>query len=255
VAGASAYSVCFLAAFFAGLIDATVGGGGLILVPALFAAFPTTPHPLLLGTNKLAAACGTGSAYLIYSRQVKLPGRLVAQVALVAGLAAVVGAEAARLVSPQFFRPLLPIVLFVVLIYTWRKKELGALHTFELRHHANLPNALLAAGFVGFYDGLIGPGTGTFLILLFIQFFGFDFLHGSAAAKLVNFATNLGALILFAVTGNVLLKFGLAMGLANLLGAAVGARLVILHGNRLVRRLMLALVVVLLVKTTLDNFR
>jgi uncharacterized membrane protein YfcA len=244
-----------VAAFFAGLVDATVGGGGLILVPALFAAYPGLPHPLLLGTNKLAAACGTGNAYFAYARRVQIPFPLVIRVALAAGFCAVLGAQTARLISPQLFRPLLPLVLLVVLVYTVWKKELGALHTFRPDQRPRIAWALILGAGIGFYDGLIGPGTGTFLILLFVRLFGFDFLHGSAAAKLVNLATNLAALALFFGTQNVLLKLGLALGLANMFGGLIGARLVILHGNRLIRRIFLCVVIALLVKTTLDALR
>ncbi len=242
------------AAFFAGLVDASVGGGGLILVPALFASFPASPHPLLLGTNKLASACGTGNAYRTYSRRVQLPVRLVASVAVVAGLFAILGAETARVISPRIFRPLLPCVLLAVLVYTFRRKDLGAFHAFQSDKSQPMAKALFLGACIGFYDGMVGPGTGTFLILLFVRLLGFDFLHSSAAAKLVNLSTNVGALLLFAATGNVWWQLGLAMGLANMLGALVGARIVILHGNRLIRRIFLAVVIVLLCKTTLDNF-
>ncbi len=145
-------------------------------------------------------------------------------------------------------------MLLAVLVYTFRRKDLGAFHTFRSDEKQPAAKALLLGACIGFYDGMIGPGTGTFLILLFVRLLGFDFLHSSAAAKLVNLSTNLGALLLFAATGNVWWPIGLAMGLANMLGALVGARLVILHGNRLIRRIFLAVVIVLLGKTTLDNF-
>ena len=241
------------AAFFAGLVDAAVGGGGLIQLPALFALSPTSLPPVLLGTNKFAAVCGTLNAAYTFGRHVRLPWRFVCVVALCAGLASAGGAQFARLLDPHVFRTLLPFLLGIMLIYTLRRKDLGATGTNAPAGLQALWTGGIAGLAIGFYDGLIGPGTGTLLIFLFVRWFDFDFLHASASAKVVNVCTNVGAIVLFARTGNIAWAVGFPMAIANTLGAIVGSRLAIFRGNRFIRRLFIAVVTVLLMKTALDG--
>jgi uncharacterized membrane protein YfcA len=240
------------AGFFAGFIDSIVGGGGLIQVPALFAAYPNEPPAQLLATNKLGSICGTASATWRYLRVVQIPWRRLWPALCIALLAALAGANVAIHVSPAVFRPLVPLMLGVVLIYILWHKQLGAQHApLEVRG-LKWVLGLVCVGFIGFYDGFFGPGTGSFLMLLFIRLYGFDFLHASAGARAVNVATNGGALLLFALQGKVHWEFGLALGLANALGSILGTRTAIKHGSGFVRAIYIVVVVGLIAKTGFD---
>jgi uncharacterized membrane protein YfcA len=242
------------AGFFAGFIDSIVGGGGLIQVPALFAGYPNVPPAQLLGTNKLGSICGTGSSTLRYLRVVTLPWRRLAPALCAAFLAALMGASLVSRVSPAVFRPLVPIMLCAVLVYVLWHKDLGSRHApLELRGR-RLVAAIAGIGAIGFYDGFFGPGTGSFLMLLFIRLYGFDFLHASAGARAVNVATNGGALLLFALQGSVHWGFGLALGLSNAVGSVLGAHTAIKHGSKFVRAIYIAVVVSLIAKTAFDAF-
>jgi uncharacterized membrane protein YfcA len=237
-----------VAAFGAGLIDAMAGGGGLIQVPALFAAFPTAPHTTLLGTGKLAGFAGTLSAASRYLRHVKLDLRLVGAAAAGAFLCALVGAWIATHFPPAQFRALVPVLLTAVLAYTLVHKDLGQTHA----PRGGLLLAAGAAGVIGLYDGFFGPGTGSFLVFLFIRVFGLDFLHASASAKVVNCAANVAALLLFGLTAKLMWLLGFGMALANVCGAQVGSHLAIRGGSAFVRKVFLGVVSALIAKTAWD---
>jgi uncharacterized membrane protein YfcA len=240
------------AAFFAGCVDAIVGGGGLIQLPALLAGYPTVPPPQLLGTNKLGSICGTLSAAFRYQRTVSIAWRRLLPAAGAAGLAAILGADCVRLVSPRVFRPLVPIMLSALLVYVILNKDLGSRHlpvSFSRRREA-LAFSLIAL--IGFYDGFFGPGTGSFLMLLFVKMFGFDFLRASASARVVNVATNAGALLLFGVSGQVSIAFGLVLGACNAAGSVVGTHAALKHGAGFVRAAYIAIVSGLIAKTAWD---
>ena len=242
------------AGFFAGFIDSIVGGGGLIQVPALFAAYPNAQPAQLLGTNKLGSICGTASATWRYLRVVQVPWRRLWPALCIALLAALAGASVAIRVSPAVFRPLVPVMLGAVLIYVLWHKKLGHQHApLEVRG-IRFVLALGCIALIGFYDGFFGPGTGSFLMLLFIRLYGFDFLHASAGARAVNVATNGGALLLFALQGKVHWEFGLALGFANALGSILGTHTAIKHGSGFVRAIYIAVVVGLIAKTGIDAF-
>jgi uncharacterized membrane protein YfcA len=244
-----------LSAILAGFVDATVGGGGLVQIPALFAILPEQTPAALLGTNKFAAIFGTLNASYTYLRRVRLPVRFMALVCILSAVAAVLGAESARFVSPGLFRLLLPIVLAAILVYTIKQKALGTSNRTDLITADTIWKGCLIGCLVGWYDGFLGAGTGTFLIFLFIKFLRFDFLHASAAAKLVNVSTNLGALIMFMVANDVLWRFAIPMAIANAIGGIVGARFAILKGNTFIRRLFILVVACLLLKTGFDAVR
>lgn len=243
-----------LASLFAGFVDAIVGGGGLILIPALFATFPMAHPATLFGTNKGASIWGTAFATWRYSRQVQMRWRALLPAAL-AGLAGSLGgAWLVTLVSPDFLRKVLPFVLLAVLLYTLAKKELGRTHA---PRYAGAPEQWIAAGIglvIGFYDGFFGPGTGSFLVFLFVRVLGYDFLSASASAKLINTATNGSALILFIVKGHIWWHFVLAMAVANVLGSLLGTRLALKHGTGFVRIIFLLVVGALILKTSWDAF-
>jgi len=243
-----------LASLLAGLVDAIVGGGGLILVPVLFSTFPTAHPATLLGTNKSASVWGTAIATWQYGRRVQL--RWVALLpAAAAGFAgSLAGAWLVTVVDPSFLRRLLPLVMLAVLIYTLMKKDLGSNHAprFTGRHEIAVACAIGLG--IGLYDGFFGPGTGSFLVFLLVRLLGYDFLHASASAKLINVATNVAALILFAAKGHIWWQFGAAMAVANVAGSLIGTRLALKHGTGFVRTVFIVVVGALILKTSYDAF-
>ncbi|MES3024731.1 MAG: TSUP family transporter [Pseudomonadota bacterium] len=239
-----------MAAFLAGLIDAVVGGGGLIQVPALFSIFPKEAPATLLGTSKLAGIFGTGSAAIDYARRVRVAWSAAAPAAIAAFILAFAGAWTVTRVPSDFMRTLLPFVLVAVAVYTFRKKDFGSVHA---PRHTGTTERLAAVGMgacIGFYDGFFGPGTGSFLMFLYVRFFGFDFLGASAAAKLVNVACNISALMWFGYSGHLLVQLGLMMAACQIAGSLVGTRLAIRHGSVFVRKLFLVVVSGLILKTS-----
>jgi len=239
-------------AFAAGLIDAAVGGGGLIQIPALFNVLPTAPPAALLGTNKVAAAFGTAFAARSFVRKVVINWGLVIPAACAAFVMAFFGAATVSFVPQSVMRPMVLVLIVLMAMYTFWKKDFGALHTPTYIGIRQKWLAVVIGGAIGFYDGLFGPGTGTFLIFLFIRCFAFDFLHASASAKLVNIATNVAALIFFIPTGNVLYLIALPMAAFNILGALTGTWLAVSKGVPFVRALFLVLLVILISKLSYD---
>jgi uncharacterized membrane protein YfcA len=247
-------SFVLCAAFVAGFIDAIVGGGGLIQVPALFAGYPSSAPPALLGTNKLGSICGTGTAVLRYRRVVRIPWRALLPAAAVAFVASLAGAGLVSAVSPALFRPLVPFMLTAVLVYVLLYKDMGARHAPVVFSRRRGLLALAAIGGIGLYDGFFGPGTGSFLMLLFIRLYGFDFLHASAGARAINVATNAGALLFFGIHGEIHWALGFALGACNASGSVLGAHTAVKHGSKFVRVAFIAIVVALIFKTGVDAF-
>lgn len=238
-----------IAAFAAGLIDAMAGGGGLIQVPALFAVYPSTAPPTLLGTSKFAGIFGTASAVVRYARKVAIPWRALAPLAAFVLVTSLAGAKLATIVSPTVFRLLAPIMLTAVLLYILWRKDLGGDHTprdFAGRHHVA---AVVLVAAIGLYDGFFGPGAGSFLMFVFVRFYGFDFLHAGAAARVLNVATNGAALAYFAARGHVLWHIGAAMAFCNVAGSILGARLALRGGAAIVRKAFIVVVSALILRT------
>jgi len=240
------------AAGLAGFVDAIVGGGGLILVPALFAAFPATHPATLFGVNKGASIWGTGVATLQYARRVDLRWGALLPAAAVCFVGAMAGAWLVTVISPDFLRRLLPAILLVVLLYTLWRKDLGRVHQprFQGRQEAYAASAMGLT--IGFYDGFFGPGTGSFLVFLCVRWLGYDFLNASASAKLLNTTSNLAALSLFAWKGHVWWHLALAMAVANVIGSLLGTRLALKHGADFVRVFFMLVVGALICKTGWD---
>jgi len=248
------FTLLACAAFLAGLVDAVVGGGGLIQIPAIFAVFPKEVPATLLGTNKLASMCGTVVAAAKYTRRVNVAWSTAAPAAVTAFLFACVGAFAVTRVPGDFVRSLLPLILLAVAVYTFKKKDFGSTHA---PLHSGMKERWLAMGVgaaIGFYDGFFGPGTGSFLLFLFVRFFGFDFLGASAAAKVVNVACNVSALLWFGYSGHLIWKLAAVMAVCQIGGSLIGTRLALKHGSGFVRKLFLVVVSVLIVKTAYDTF-
>lgn len=243
-----------LASVLAGFVDAIVGGGGLILVPALFAVFPATHPATLFGINKSASVWGTAIAARQYGRRVDLhwPALLPAAAAGFAG--SFLGAWAVTVLPSGFLRKLLPLVLLGVLAYTLARKDLGREHAPTLAGRAHTLAACGIGLVLGCYDGFFGPGTGSFFVFLFVRLLGYDFLHASASAKLLNTATNLAALILFALKGHVWWHYALALAAANVAGSLLGTHLALKHGAAFVRGVFVLVVSALILKTGYDAF-
>ena len=240
-------------AFLAGAVDTVVGGGGLIQIPALFAVYPGESAATLFGTNKCASVVGTANATWRYARQVKMPWRTILPAAAAAFAFSYLGAAAVAWLPKDAVRPLILLLLVIAAVYTLKRKEFGQTHRPAHTGHLELAYALLLGGVIGFYDGFFGPGTGSFLIFLFVRFFGFDFLHASAGAKVVNVATNLAALGYFVPNGFILPLLALLMALANVSGSIAGTWLALKHGSAFVRKVFLLLVGLLIVKFAWDT--
>lgn len=243
-----------VASLFAGFVDAIVGGGGLILVPALFAVFPTTSPATLFGVNKGASVWGTAVATAQYARRVSLRWSVLLPAAGAGFAGSLAGAWLVTVVSSGFLRKALPFVLLAVLAYTLVKKDMGRHHAPRFAGRAEILAACTIGVVIGFYDGFFGPGTGSFLVFLFVRWLGYDFLNASASAKLVNTATNLAALALFAYKGHVWWHFALTMAVANVLGSVMGTRLALKHGAGFVRVVFIVVVSALILKTGFDSF-
>jgi len=241
-------------AFVAGLVDAAVGGGGLIQLPGLFTTLPQQAPAALLGTNKFSSMFGTGAAAWRYARSVRFPWRPVLLAAAAAFAFSFLGATAVSLLSKGAVRPLVLALLVVMLGYTLAKKDFGALHRPREVGRRELGIALAMGAVIGFYDGFFGPGTGSFLIFLFIRLLGMDFLRASVSAKILNVATNVAAIAYFA--GNVELMWALAavMAVCNLSGAVLGSRMALRHGTGFVRKMFLGVVLVLIARLAYDTF-
>ncbi len=239
-------------AFLAGFIDAVVGGGGLIQIPALFVLKPELTPATLFGTNKLAAIIGTGNAAWQYSRRVEMPWAMLGITAGMAFVFSFLGARAVSYMNPAALRPAVIVLLVLVFFYTLAKKDFGSLHAPRLTPSQQKLCGALMGTVLGFYDGFFGPGTGSFLVFGFVGLFGFSFLLASASAKVVNLATNAAALAWFIPTHHVLYTTALPMAAANLAGSTIGSRLALKKGSAFVRKLFIVVVALLLVKMGWD---
>lgn len=244
-----------LAAFFAGFVDSIAGGGGLIQLPALLIALPKSDTVTVLGTNKLASVFGTTTAAALYRRQIKPERKILLAMALPAFIGSAVGASFASRLPTASMRPIVLILLIVVAIYTWLKPDLGKIEL--LRHHSSrrVQISIVAGAGIGFYDGIFGPGTGSFLMLVLVASLGYAFITASAIAKVVNVSTNLGAILIFGVHGAILWQIGLVLGAANVSGAVIGSHLAIRGGSTLVRKVFLVVTVALIMKVGIDTFQ
>lgn len=238
-----------LAALLAGFIDAIVGGGGLVSLPALFTAYPQAPAATVLGTNKGMAVWGTAWAAGQFARRVSLPWRRLALAMAVALAASGLGAWAVTHVSSALLRQALPWVLGVLLIYTLANKHLGRTHAPRWAPRQETAWLALIAALVGFYDGFFGPGTGSLFVFAMVRLLGWDFLHASAGAKLLNSATNIAALALFTSQGHVWWQVAAVLAVANVVGSLLGTRLALARGAGFVRIVFLLVVSALIARS------
>jgi uncharacterized protein len=242
------------ASFLAGFVDSIAGGGGIVQLPALLIGLPNSPAAEVLGTNKLSAVFGTTTAAALYRKQIKPDPRVLLGMAIPAFFGSAAGALLASRIPTSSMRPMILVLLIAVAIYTWLKPDLGKLENLRHVPKQRIQIGAIAGAVIGFYDGIFGPGTGSFLMLILVATLGYAFITASAIAKVVNVATNVGALIVFGINGAVIWQIGIVMGLANITGAVIGSRLAIRGGSTLVRKVFLLVTVVLIVRVGIATF-
>lgn len=251
----SLIAVLALCAFGAGFIDAVVGGGGLIQVPALFTALPGATPATLFGTNKVASIAGTSIAARNYLRRVQVEWQVLGPAFACTLAGAWLGARTVAWLPREAVQPIVLVALVAVAVYTLRRKGFGEaygpLHTPAVRRVLGAVAGLA----IGFYDGFLGPGTGTFFIFWFVRLLGYDFLSASACSKVLNWASNFASLAYFIPTGNVLWPLALVMAAANMAGGWTGSHTAITRGNLFVRRVFIAVLVVTIGKFGWDTLR
>ncbi len=251
---ASTWTVILLgvAALTAGFVDAVVGGGGLIQLPALVIAFPQVAPVHVLATNKLGSVCGTTVSSATYYRRVRPDPHTFGPLMLLAFLGSLCGAVVASHLPRSVFDPIILVVLVVVGGYVLVRPQIGELTELRFAGHRHTLAAMLTGLVIGFYDGALGPGTGSFFVFTLVGLLGYSFLEASAKARLANWATNIAALCVFIPQGAVMWRIGLVMGAANLVGGYVGARTAVARGSRFVRVFFLLVVVAFVVKIGAD---
>jgi uncharacterized membrane protein YfcA len=242
------------ASFFAGFIDSIAGGGGLIQLPALLIGLPKSETAEVLGTNKLSAVFGTTTAAALYRKQIKPDPKILLAMGVPAFLGSAGGAVLASKIPTSSMRPMVLVLLIIVAVYTWFKPDLGKFENLRHLPKRRVQIAAIAGVVIGFYDGIFGPGTGSFLMLILVASLGYAFITASAIAKVVNVATNVGAIMVFGINGAVLWQIGIILGITNISGAVIGARLAIKGGSTLVRKVFLLVTVALIVKVGIATF-
>lgn len=243
-----------LAAFFAGFIDAIVGGGGLIQTPIGLILLPNLSVSTVIGSLKIPAFSGTSFAAYQYMKKVNINWKILSIMMLLAFPAAFLGSTLLTYVSNDFMKPLLLVVLSLLAIYTYAKKNFGQHQEKIISSRTQILNAIGISFIVGLYDGFIGPGTGSFLVVAFIALMGFDFLHASANAKMVNLATNFGSICLFILKGKIIWAIALPMAGCNSFGGLLGSKLAINKGNGFIRIFFLIVVIGTLIRFAYDVF-
>ncbi|MFU8927224.1 sulfite exporter TauE/SafE family protein [Acinetobacter puyangensis] len=241
-------------AFCGGLIDAAVGGGGLVQLPALLQALPQTSLATVIGTHKFAVLAGTISSAFSYIKRIKIVWCLMLPTMFSAFVFAFLGAMSISLVPKELMRYLVFLLLLLMAIYTFYKKDLGQIHRHVQCGRKEMVLGIFFGGLIGFYDGIFGPGSGSFLLFIFVKCFGFDFLNASASAKLVNLGTFSASLLFFIPSGHVLWKIAVIMMLCNVIGSLTGTFLALRYGSTFIRIFFLILLVFLIGRMGISLF-
>jgi uncharacterized membrane protein YfcA len=224
-----------LAMFFAGFVDAIAGGGGLIQTPAMLLALPDRDPVSVVATSKTAAFFGTTTAAIKYRRHIKTDARLLLAMVIPAFIGACFGALLASEISPESFKSAIFFMMIAIFIYTLFKPDLGKVNVEKHSPRKLMVIGGIAAFAIGFYDGLIGPGTGPMLMIALVAIMGFAFVGASAIAKVVNATTNLASIIVVGLKIGILWKLGLLLGIANLAGGYTGSMMAIKKGSGFIR--------------------
>lgn len=246
--------VLCLAAAAAGWIDAVVGGGGLLLLPAMLLGLPNVPAAHILGTNKAVAIVGTTGAAVTYARKAPVDVKSAVRIGLMALAGSMTGAFFAAGISSDVLRPVIMVVLLGVAAFVLLRPSFGKAQAGGPATRGDITAVVLVGGGIGFYDGLFGPGTGTFLVLALTAVLHLDLVTASATAKIVNVCTNGGALAMFAYQGTVLWQLAALMAVFNLAGGMFGARMALKKGSEFVRGVLLVVVFSLVAKLAFDQW-
>lgn len=248
------YFLCAFA-FLAGFIDSIVGGGGLVQIPAFFVLYPQLSVPNVISTNRLASAVGTSVAAWNYARSVKIPWKIVLYAGVSAAICSYLGATIQSLLPSSVLKPIILVLIIAIAAYTYRKKDLGQTESLQVPP-AKIP--LWAAGIgavLGFYNGFIGPGTGSLLVFGFVSLVGYSFLTSSAISKIINVVADVSSLVFFLVHKHVLFHLALPMMACNVAGSYLGSRMAVLRGNGFIRKVFLVVVVGIVLRFAWDIFQ
>ncbi|MEA5458224.1 sulfite exporter TauE/SafE family protein [Arcicella sp. LKC2W] len=243
------------AALLAGFVDSIVGGGGLVQVPALFILFPHFEIPRIIGTNRFSSFMGTAVAGYQYSKKVEIPWRTVIYAGIGAGVMAFLGAKISDIIDEKILKPVILILMTAIAIYTFTKKDLGQDERlkFEL---AKVPlYGLIIGSSAGFYNGFVGPGTGSLLVFGFVSVIGYGFLKASAISKIINVIADVCSLGYFIVEGYVQYEIAIPMMICNMAGSYLGSKMAILKGNEFVRTFFLFVIFALILRFAWDIFK
>jgi len=241
-----------VAAFSAGFVDAIAGGGGLIQLPALLISFPDREVAEVAGTNKLGSIFGTSAAALNYRRNIKTDPKLLLAMVLPAFIGSGSGSLLATQISTEQLKVAIVVMLVAVFVYTLARPDLGKVEVLKGAAKRQRTVGAVAGLTIGFYDGFIGPGTGTLLMIVLVAALGFAFVGASAIAKVVNVATNFASILVFGISGSIMWVVGLAVGICNLAGGIIGSRVAIRRGSDFVRKFYLVVTFALIVRVLFD---
>jgi uncharacterized protein len=243
----------FFFVFLAGLIDAIAGGGGLISIPVLMLAFPSASMPNIFGTNRFSSFLGTATAAYQYNKNHKANGQMLIYAGIPASIMAAIGALCSHHIPAHYFKPIVIILLMAVILFSFLKKDFGSVAIQKDSKHQLLYASIIGAG-IGFYNGLVGPGTGTFLLFGLVTIIGFSLIQASATAKILNVIVDLSSLIYFIYIGAVVFKLAIPMAICNILGGYLGSKIAINKGNQFIRYIFLSVSMALVIKLAYDYF-
>jgi uncharacterized protein len=241
-----------IAAIMAGFVDAVVGGGGLIQAPVLFILFPHFLVPQVIGTNRFASFMGTAVAGYQYAKSVSIPWRVVLYAGLGAAVMAYLGAKISSLISAEILKPIILILIILIAIYTFKKKTFGQSDNLHISLEKVPFYGLLIGSITGFYNGFVGPGTGSLLVFGFVSIIGYSFLKASAISKITNATADIASLIFFVINGYIVFKLAIPMMICNMVGGYAGSRMAILRGNEFVRKFFLFVIFALILRFGYD---
>ena len=246
------YLLVCIGALFAGFIDAVVGGGGLVQVPLLMILFPELSHVQVIASNRFASLAGTSVAAFQYIKMIGVDTSVVLATGITAAIASFSGTFVMELIKPEVFKPLLLCIIIVLAVYTFIKKDFGHVHAVKYSGNKFLFVCAAIGTVIGFYNGFIGPGTGSLLVFAFVSVAGLNFLHASASSKIVNAIADVASLIGFLINGAVVFKIALPMMAFNMLGAYIGSKMAILKGNVFIRYIFLLVISILIIRLGRD---
>lgn len=247
------YWLCFFA-FLSGFVDSIVGGGGLIQIPAFFILYPQLTVPNIISTNRLASAAGTSVAAWNYSRVVSIPWKTVVYAGISASVCSYLGATVQSMLPSSVLKPIILALIVLIAIYTYRKKDMGQQDAFRITE-SRLPFwAAGIGGVLGFYNGFVGPGTGSLLVFGFVSVIGYSFLSASALSKVINVIADVSSLVFFLIHKHVLFHLALPMLVCNVTGSYFGSRMAVLRGNSFIRKVFLVVVVGIVARFAWDVF-